>query len=102
MASSLLNIGRFSSFKKVQHVGRSGMKNSLPLMFCTKVDQPKTPTRKPKVSKVSPLPPEPVDFSTYKNLQHHHYNIYTFADLDVEMAKYRLPQPSSGRPSPRH
>ncbi|XP_028824001.1 nuclear localization sequence-binding protein isoform X2 [Denticeps clupeoides] len=54
------------------------------------------------LDEVSPLPPEPVDFSTYKNLQHHHYNIYTFADLDVEMAKYRLPQPSSGRPSPRH
>nr|ACN10072.1 NADH dehydrogenase flavoprotein 3, mitochondrial precursor [Salmo salar]ACN12419.1 NADH dehydrogenase flavoprotein 3, mitochondrial precursor [Salmo salar] len=42
------------------------------------------------------------DNSTYKNLQHHNYNHYTFADLDLEMAKYRLPQPSSGRPSPRH
>uniref|UniRef100_A0A0E9XBL8 Uncharacterized protein n=3 Tax=Anguilla anguilla TaxID=7936 RepID=A0A0E9XBL8_ANGAN len=28
--------------------------------------------------------------------------MYTFVDMDVEMAKYRLPQPSSGRPSPRH
>ncbi|MFT7818213.1 NADH dehydrogenase ubiquinone flavoprotein 3, mitochondrial [Arapaima gigas] len=46
--------------------------------------------------------PEPFDNSTYKNLQHHQYHMYTFTDLEVEMAKYRLPQPSSGRPSPRH
>uniref|UniRef100_A0A3B3YVV4 Uncharacterized protein n=1 Tax=Poecilia mexicana TaxID=48701 RepID=A0A3B3YVV4_9TELE len=48
------------------------------------------------------VPPEPFDNSTYKNYQHHSYTSFTFADLDVEMAKYRLPQPSSGRPSPRH
>ncbi|KAM8858175.1 uncharacterized protein ndufv3 [Synchiropus picturatus] len=47
-------------------------------------------------------PHEPFDNSTYKNLQHHSYTPYTFADLDLEMAQYRLPQPSSGRPSPRH
>ncbi|XP_026074346.1 nucleolar and coiled-body phosphoprotein 1-like [Carassius auratus] len=41
--------------------------------------------------------PEPFDNSTYKNLQHHQYNMYTFADVDVELCKYRLPQPSSGR-----
>nr|XP_009302931.1 NADH dehydrogenase [ubiquinone] flavoprotein 3, mitochondrial isoform X2 [Danio rerio] len=46
--------------------------------------------------------PEPFDNTTYKNLQHHNYNMYTFTDMDVEMAKYRLPQPSSGRPSPQH
>ncbi|XP_065149061.1 uncharacterized protein ndufv3 isoform X2 [Paramisgurnus dabryanus] len=46
--------------------------------------------------------PEPFDNTTYKNLQHHHYNMYTFADMDVEMSKHRLPQPSSGRPSPSH
>ncbi|XP_057182720.1 uncharacterized protein ndufv3 isoform X2 [Triplophysa rosa] len=51
----------------------------------------------------SPEPdPEPFDNTTYKNLQHHHYNMYTFVDMDVEMAKHRLSQPSSGRPSPRH
>ncbi|XP_034429298.1 uncharacterized protein ndufv3 isoform X3 [Hippoglossus hippoglossus] len=49
-----------------------------------------------------PEPEEPFDNSTYKNYQHHCYTPYTFADLDVEMAKFRLPQPSSGRPSPRH
>uniref|UniRef100_A0AAQ5XNC4 NADH dehydrogenase [ubiquinone] flavoprotein 3, mitochondrial n=1 Tax=Amphiprion ocellaris TaxID=80972 RepID=A0AAQ5XNC4_AMPOC len=47
-------------------------------------------------------PEEHFDNSTYKNYQHHSYTPYTFADLDVEMAKFRLPQPSSGRPSPRH
>lgn len=47
-------------------------------------------------------PEEPFDNSTYKNYQHHGYTPYTFVDLDVDMAKYRLPQPSSGRPSPLH
>ncbi|XP_048834070.1 ribosome-binding protein 1 [Brienomyrus brachyistius] len=55
---------------------------------------------------VAPSPPEPepepFDNSTYKNLQHHSYHQYTFVDNEVEMAKHRLPQPSSGRPSPRH
>lgn len=51
----------------------------------------------------APAPePEPFDNTTYQNLQHHNYNIYTFVDMDVEMAKHRLPQPSTGRPSPRH
>lgn len=49
-----------------------------------------------------PEPDEVFDNSTYKNYQHHSYTPHTFADLDVEMAKYRLPQPSSGRLSPRH
>ncbi|XP_028992214.1 cell surface glycoprotein 1 [Betta splendens] len=49
-----------------------------------------------------PEPEEPFDNSTYKNYQHHSYTPYTFVDQDVEMAKFRLPQPSSGRPSPRH
>ncbi|XP_028248741.1 fibrous sheath CABYR-binding protein isoform X2 [Parambassis ranga] len=49
-----------------------------------------------------PEPEEPFDNSTYQNYQHHSYNPYTFADMDVEMAKFRLAQPSSGRPSPRH
>ncbi|XP_072900828.1 uncharacterized protein ndufv3 [Hemitrygon akajei] len=41
------------------------------------------------------------DPSTYKNTQHHDYTPLTFIDLEMEMAKYRLPQPSSGRLSPR-
>ncbi|XP_015738853.1 NADH dehydrogenase [ubiquinone] flavoprotein 3, mitochondrial isoform X2 [Coturnix japonica] len=46
--------------------------------------------------------PEEFDNSTYKNLQHHEYNIYTFVDYYVVLSKFRQPQPSSGRPSPRH
>ncbi|NXP80723.1 NDUV3 dehydrogenase, partial [Ramphastos sulfuratus] len=46
--------------------------------------------------------PEEFDNSTYKNLQHHEYNIYTFADYIAILSKYRQPQPSSGRQSPRH
>ncbi|XP_058920769.1 NADH dehydrogenase [ubiquinone] flavoprotein 3, mitochondrial isoform X1 [Kogia breviceps] len=45
---------------------------------------------------------EPFDNTTYKNLQHHDYNMYTFLDLDLELSKFRMPQPSSGRESPRH
>ncbi|KFO83902.1 hypothetical protein N320_09889 [Buceros rhinoceros silvestris] len=46
--------------------------------------------------------PEEFDNSTYKNLQHHEYNIYTFFDSVTVLSKFRQPQPSSGRPSPRH
>ncbi|KAM9301090.1 NADH dehydrogenase [ubiquinone] flavoprotein 3, mitochondrial [Morus bassanus] len=46
--------------------------------------------------------PEEFDNSTYKNLQHHEYNVYTFVDSVVVLSKFRQPQPSSGRPSPRH
>uniref|UniRef100_A0A3B3CEF3 Uncharacterized protein n=1 Tax=Oryzias melastigma TaxID=30732 RepID=A0A3B3CEF3_ORYME len=72
--------------------------------FCTKTEDPTKPGKKKKAavkSKVLALA-EPFDNTTYKNYQHHSYNPYTFADLDLEMAKYRLPQPSSGRPSPQH
>ncbi|XP_027491119.1 NADH dehydrogenase [ubiquinone] flavoprotein 3, mitochondrial isoform X1 [Corapipo altera] len=46
--------------------------------------------------------PEEMDNSTYKNLQHHEYHTYTFADYITVLSKFRQPQPSSGRPSPRH
>lgn len=46
---------------------------------------------------VPPEPEEPLDISTYKNYQHHSYHPFTFADMDVEMAKYRLPQPTADR-----
>ncbi|XP_058379151.1 NADH dehydrogenase [ubiquinone] flavoprotein 3, mitochondrial isoform X1 [Diceros bicornis minor] len=47
-------------------------------------------------------PAEPFDNTTYKNLQHHDYTTYTFLDLNLELSKFRVPQPSSGRESPRH
>ncbi|KAH0518133.1 NADH dehydrogenase [ubiquinone] flavoprotein 3, mitochondrial [Microtus ochrogaster] len=48
------------------------------------------------------LAPEQTDATTYKNLQHHDYNTYTFLDLNLDLSKFRMPQPSSGRESPRH
>ncbi|XP_077198922.1 NADH dehydrogenase [ubiquinone] flavoprotein 3, mitochondrial [Paroedura picta] len=45
---------------------------------------------------------EAIDISTYKNLQHHEYTPFTFVNYDVELSKFRLPQPSSGRGSPRY
>uniref|UniRef100_A0A8C5T1P5 NADH dehydrogenase [ubiquinone] flavoprotein 3, mitochondrial n=1 Tax=Malurus cyaneus samueli TaxID=2593467 RepID=A0A8C5T1P5_9PASS len=62
-----------------------------------------TGTAPPKKTKAPPAPPpEKFDNSTYKNLQHHEYHTYTFADYITVLDKYRQPQPSSGRPSPRH
>ncbi|XP_027982317.1 NADH dehydrogenase [ubiquinone] flavoprotein 3, mitochondrial isoform X1 [Eumetopias jubatus] len=45
---------------------------------------------------------EPFDNTTYRNLQHHDYTPYTFLDLNLDLSKFRMPQPSSGRESPRH
>ncbi|XP_063201065.1 NADH dehydrogenase [ubiquinone] flavoprotein 3, mitochondrial isoform X1 [Chroicocephalus ridibundus] len=55
-----------------------------------------------ETTKAAEPAPEEFDNSTYKNLQHHEYNIYTFVDSVVVLSKFRQPQPSSGRPSPRH
>ncbi|XP_025026698.1 NADH dehydrogenase [ubiquinone] flavoprotein 3, mitochondrial [Python bivittatus] len=57
----------------------------------------------PQEAKPSPeIVEETYDISTYKNLQHHEYQPFTFVDFDVLLSKFRLPQPSSGRLSPRH
>ncbi|KAF0884249.1 NDUV3 dehydrogenase, partial [Crocuta crocuta] len=45
---------------------------------------------------------EPLDITSYKNIQHHDYTPYTFLDLNLDLFKFRMPQPSSGRESPRH
>ncbi|NXA20820.1 NDUV3 dehydrogenase, partial [Ibidorhyncha struthersii] len=55
-----------------------------------------------ETTKAAEPAPEEFDNSTYKNLQHHDYNIYTFVDSVAVLSKFRQPQPSSGRPSPRH
>ncbi|XP_014793646.1 PREDICTED: NADH dehydrogenase [ubiquinone] flavoprotein 3, mitochondrial isoform X1 [Calidris pugnax] len=55
-----------------------------------------------EATKAAEPAPEEFDNSTYKNLQHHEYNIYTFVDSVAVLSKFRQPQPSSGRPSPRH
>ncbi|XP_016073763.1 PREDICTED: NADH dehydrogenase [ubiquinone] flavoprotein 3, mitochondrial isoform X2 [Miniopterus natalensis] len=56
----------------------------------------------PKKPAQAAAPPEPFDNTTYKNLQHHDYTVYTFLDINLHLSKLRLPQPSSGRESPRH
>uniref|UniRef100_A0AAY5K3Z8 NADH dehydrogenase [ubiquinone] flavoprotein 3, mitochondrial n=1 Tax=Esox lucius TaxID=8010 RepID=A0AAY5K3Z8_ESOLU len=124
MATSLLRLGHLKHLKVLQRDGWGLFKSSA-APFCTKAQEPTKAVKKAKAasythaSALSPEPPcvfppsetaaeppvpapEPFDNTTYKNLQHHNYNHYTFADMDLEMAKYRLPQPSSGRPSPRH
>uniref|UniRef100_A0A8B9QNH1 NADH dehydrogenase [ubiquinone] flavoprotein 3, mitochondrial n=1 Tax=Anas platyrhynchos TaxID=8839 RepID=A0A8B9QNH1_ANAPL len=58
--------------------------------------------RPPEPAAAAQPDPEEFDNSTYKNLQHHEYNMYTFIDSVVVLSKFRQPQPSSGRPSPRH
>ncbi|CAH6789907.1 NADH dehydrogenase [ubiquinone] flavoprotein 3, mitochondrial [Phodopus roborovskii] len=60
------------------------------------------PQEAPEDTQEHMLAPEPTDTTTYKNLQHHDYNIYTFLDLNLDLSKFRMPQPSSGRESPRH
>ncbi|XP_076858705.1 uncharacterized protein ndufv3 isoform X2 [Brachyhypopomus gauderio] len=68
-----------------------------------KAEPPAEPEAAPAPEEPVPPPePEPFDNTTYKNLQHHSYHTFTFADMDVELAQHRLPQPSTGRPSPMH
>ncbi|TRY90365.1 hypothetical protein DNTS_006492 [Danionella cerebrum] len=104
MAVSLLRLGRFGSVKCLLR-GSWGTARPCVAALCSAAEVPPKASKKPKGSKKSaePVPePEPFDNTSYKNLQHHQYNLYTFSDMDVEMSKYRLPQPSSGRISPRH
>ncbi|XP_051685923.1 NADH dehydrogenase [ubiquinone] flavoprotein 3, mitochondrial isoform X2 [Oryctolagus cuniculus] len=63
---------------------------------------PPTPKKQGAPKKPALAPAEPSDATTYKNLQHHDYTPYTFLDLNLELSKFRMPQPSSGRESPRH
>ncbi|XP_037687053.1 NADH dehydrogenase [ubiquinone] flavoprotein 3, mitochondrial isoform X4 [Choloepus didactylus] len=58
--------------------------------------------KKQSSPKKAAAPAEPFDNSTYKNLQHHEYSTYTFLDLNLNLSKFRMPQPSSGRESPQH
>ncbi|XP_036023605.1 NADH dehydrogenase [ubiquinone] flavoprotein 3, mitochondrial isoform X2 [Onychomys torridus] len=60
------------------------------------------PQEAPDDTQEPTLVPESSNTTTYKNLQHHEYNSYTFLDLNLDLSKFRMPQPSSGRESPRH
>uniref|UniRef100_A0A8C3KYK1 NADH dehydrogenase [ubiquinone] flavoprotein 3, mitochondrial n=1 Tax=Chrysolophus pictus TaxID=9089 RepID=A0A8C3KYK1_CHRPC len=96
-APSLLSCGRVAARKAVQleaWVFRGAT-------LCTRPGGSGTPPDSKATAAAQPAPKE-FDNSTYKNLQHHEYNIYTFVDSLVDLSKFRQPQPSSGRPSPRH
>ncbi|XP_007538270.2 NADH dehydrogenase [ubiquinone] flavoprotein 3, mitochondrial [Erinaceus europaeus] len=64
--------------------------------------QPAAPKKQSPPKKPAAPPPEPFDNTRYRNLQHHDYTALTFLDLTLELAEFRMPQPSSGRLSPRH
>uniref|UniRef100_A0A3Q0QZ52 Uncharacterized protein n=1 Tax=Amphilophus citrinellus TaxID=61819 RepID=A0A3Q0QZ52_AMPCI len=108
MATSLFRLGRLGSLKRLQLENWGILRRCPAASLCTAREEPVKPVGKAKAAgkkAVAAAPPEPeelFDNSTYKNYQHHSYTPYTFADLDVEMAKFRLPQPSSGKLSPRH
>uniref|UniRef100_A0A8C9R6Y8 NADH dehydrogenase [ubiquinone] flavoprotein 3, mitochondrial n=1 Tax=Scleropages formosus TaxID=113540 RepID=A0A8C9R6Y8_SCLFO len=108
MAARFLHLVWSGSLKGLQVESCGALRGCPSAAFATSAGEPKKPGKKAKAPKAPPPPPEPepepepFDNSTYKNLQHHQYNKYTFLDTEVEMAKHRLPQPSSGRPSPRH
>ncbi|KYO39066.1 NADH dehydrogenase [ubiquinone] flavoprotein 3, mitochondrial isoform A [Alligator mississippiensis] len=98
-ASFLRGCVRAAAFKTLQLEvwGQQGLVPSVSL--CTKSGgSAKGPAKKIKTAAASA--PEEFDNSTYKNLQHHEYHMYTFVDFDVYLSKFRQPQPSSGRISP--
>ncbi|KAG7260676.1 hypothetical protein CRUP_015498 [Coryphaenoides rupestris] len=103
MATSLLRLGRLGARKALRLESWGAMRRPAAAALCTRgAEPPAIPTKAPSNKAAAPEPEAPFDNSAYQNLQHHTYNTFTFVDLDVEMAKHRLPQPSSGRPSPQH
>uniref|UniRef100_A0A8C3P4Z4 NADH dehydrogenase [ubiquinone] flavoprotein 3, mitochondrial n=1 Tax=Chrysemys picta bellii TaxID=8478 RepID=A0A8C3P4Z4_CHRPI len=100
-ASSLLGCGRAMTRKTLQ-LEAWGLRSFSPFVsLCTKSEGSKKGQEK-KTKTAAASAQEEFDNSTYKNLQHHEYNMYTFVDFDVELSQFRQPQPSSGRLSPRH
>ncbi|KAM9259479.1 NADH dehydrogenase [ubiquinone] flavoprotein 3, mitochondrial isoform 2-T2 [Cariama cristata] len=99
-APSLLGCGRAATRKVLRLEARGLREAACSASFCTRPVGSRTPP--PKTTAATEPAPEEFDNSTYKNLQHHEYSIYTFVDSVVLLSKFRQPQPSSGRPSPRH
>ncbi|XP_068277937.1 NADH dehydrogenase [ubiquinone] flavoprotein 3, mitochondrial isoform X1 [Nyctibius grandis] len=99
-APSLLGCGRAATRKVLQLEARALRGPAPSAALCTRPVGSGTPPK--KTTAAGEPAPEEFDNSTYKNLQHHEYNTYTFVDSVVVLSKFRQPQPSSGRPSPRH
>uniref|UniRef100_F6R4D9 Uncharacterized protein n=1 Tax=Ornithorhynchus anatinus TaxID=9258 RepID=F6R4D9_ORNAN len=109
-ASALLRLGRAGPLKTVQ-LEAWGFRDFAPTVSIraksenSKKDRLPEETKKqraPKKPETAAEPPEPFDNSTYKNLQRHQYTAFTFLDFNLDLSKFRLPQPSSGKESPRH
>uniref|UniRef100_A0A4X2LXZ9 Uncharacterized protein n=1 Tax=Vombatus ursinus TaxID=29139 RepID=A0A4X2LXZ9_VOMUR len=103
--SSVLGLGRGAVLKTIQ-LKAWGLREFASTAFLS-TKSGGNEKEKQKKSKVQEPPKktesaEAFDNSTYKNLQHHNYNTYTFLDFNLDLLKFRLPQPSSGRESPRH
>lgn len=94
-------VAKVDGATRIETTPSEDLKDAAPVTADAVESLAETPQEQAPVKAPEPEP-EPFDNTTYKNLQHHHYNMYTFADMDVEMSKHRLPQPSSGRPSPSH
>ncbi|XP_075571016.1 NADH dehydrogenase [ubiquinone] flavoprotein 3, mitochondrial isoform X3 [Pelecanus crispus] len=102
-APSLLGCCGQAASRKVLWLEARGLRGVAPsAAFCSRPVGSKTPAASKMTTAAAEPAPEEFDNSTYKNLQHHEYNIYTFVDSVVVLSKFRQPQPSSGRPSPRH
>ncbi|XP_049641411.1 NADH dehydrogenase [ubiquinone] flavoprotein 3, mitochondrial [Suncus etruscus] len=104
----LLRQGRAAALKALLDTHRTrGLASTVSLAAESgKSDRAQSPSSKkqspPKKPAPAAAPPEPFDNSKYRNLQHHEYTPYTFLDVNTQLAGQRLPQPSSGRESPRH
>ncbi|CAJ0932438.1 unnamed protein product [Ranitomeya imitator] len=86
-------LGLFHTYSKPRIMQETTKEKNNSIITARHEDLPLEPRAAPK---------EPFDNTKYQNLQHFSYTPFTFVDVDVELAKLRLPQPSSGRPSPRH
>ncbi|XP_036697159.1 NADH dehydrogenase [ubiquinone] flavoprotein 3, mitochondrial-like [Balaenoptera musculus] len=92
----LLEAGVFRGLVSTVSLSAESRKNEKGLPLNPKKHSP------PKKSAPAATPAELFDNTTYKNLQHHDYSTYTFLDLNLELSKFRMLQPSSGGESPRH
>uniref|UniRef100_A0A3Q3DKY9 Uncharacterized protein n=1 Tax=Hippocampus comes TaxID=109280 RepID=A0A3Q3DKY9_HIPCM len=102
MSTSILPLRRLWALKHYQVENWGILRTGVSALCTTQKDEAIKSTEKRSATMVPAEPEDTFDNTLYRNYEHHSYSTYTFADMDVEMAKYRLPQPTSGRPSPRH
>ncbi|XP_057585897.1 NADH dehydrogenase [ubiquinone] flavoprotein 3, mitochondrial-like [Hippopotamus amphibius kiboko] len=91
----LLEAGVFQGLASTVSLSAESAKNEKGLPLNPKKQ---SPPKKPAPA----APTELFDHTTYENLRHHEYSMHTFLDLNLELLKFRMPQPSSGRGSPCH